>query len=233
MIDQGPSAKLSDVAYAKIAGSIANAEYPVGTKLPTENEMAEMLSVSRPIIREALARLRDDGLVVSRRGSGTYVRRAPSPADHSLAPLSSISDMRRCLEFRIAFEGEAAFEAARGLTAGGWERLAAALAQLEQSLGVREIPVEEDYAFHLAVASASENRFFAATLASMREPITVGMGITRNLSFLRTEESVRALHREHAAIATAVEARDPEAARDAMRLHLNNAMRRAFEGTFA
>ena len=231
--EQAPSAKLSDVAYARIAGSIASAEYAVGTKLPTENEMAEMLSVSRPIVREALARLRDDGLVVSRRGSGTYVRRAPSPADHHLAPLSSISDMRKCLEFRIAFEGEAAFEAARGLTSEGWERLAAALAQLEQSLEMREIPVEEDYAFHLAVASASDNRFFAATLAAMREPITIGMGITRNLSFLRTDEAVRALHREHADIAAAIETRDCEGARAAMRLHLNNAMRRAFEGTFA
>lgn len=201
--------------------------------MPTENALAELLSVSRPVVREALARLRDDGLVVSRRGSGTYVRRAPVQADRTLAPLSSIADMRRCLEFRISLECETAWHAARELTAEGWARIASALDQLENDFAQGEIGVEPDYLFHLAVAAATENRFFLASMTAMRDPITVGMTITRNFSFLRTEERRRSLHEEHVAIAKAIEGRDPDAARQAMHRHLTNAMQRAFDGTLS
>ncbi len=225
------SLKLSDVAYARIASSITNGEYTVGGKLPTENELADLLSVSRPIVREALSRLRDDGLVVSRRGSGTYVRRAPLADDRRLAPLSSIADMRRCLEFRLSIETETAYRAAQELTPEGERAIREALARLEQGLSGGEIDIEEDFNFHLAIARATENRFFAAAVSAMREPITAGMNITRHFALLRTRERLLALHEEHVRIADAITARDPDAARTAMRAHIENAIERAFEGT--
>lgn len=227
------SLKLSDVAYARIAASITSGEYPLGSKLPTENELADLLKVSRPIVREALSRLRDDGLVVSRRGSGTYVRRAPQPDDRRLAPLSSIADMRRCLEFRLSYEAETAHRAAEALTPAGEQLIRDALARLEQGLAGGEIDIESDYNFHLAVARATENRFFAAGLAAMREPITAGMNITRHFALLRTRERLLALHEEHVRIAEAIYARSPDGARKAMQTHIENAIARAFEGTDA
>ena len=227
------SPKLSDIAYARIAAGISNGDYAVGGKLPTENELAELLSVSRPIVREALSRLRDDGLVVSRRGSGTYVRRAPLASDRRLAPLSSIADMRRCLEFRIGFEGETAYYAALGLTDDGRTGLEDTLARLENGVKAGEIPVEDDFNFHFAVARATENRFFVSGMSVMRDAVMIGMNITRNFAFLRTAERLDALHLEHVRIFDAIVARDPDAARVAMRDHLGNAMKRAFDGTLA
>lgn len=69
------SLKLSDLVYAKIAESIHSGDYPIDSRLPTENEFAENLGVSRPVVREALARLRNEGVIISRRGSGTYVQK--------------------------------------------------------------------------------------------------------------------------------------------------------------
>jgi len=223
--------KLSDVAYARIAAGIANGSYAVGGKLPTENALAESLSVSRPIVREALSRLRDDGLVVSRRGSGTYVRRTLGASDRRLAPLSSIADMRRCLEYRMSLEGETAFHAALNLTEEGQQALRDALDRLEVGVRGGGIDIEDDFNFHQTIANCTQNRFFSASLATMRDPITVGMNITRNFALLRTTERLEALHLEHVAIFEAIMARDPERARDAMRLHLGSAMTRAFEGT--
>ncbi len=222
--------KLSDVAYARIVTAISNGEYAVGSKLPAENELAELLSVSRPIVREALSRMRDDGLVVSRRGSGTYVRRAPQAEDQRLAPLSSISDMRRCLEFRLSFESETAHHAALALTPEGEQLIRDALGRLEQSLAAGEISVEDDFEFHRAIARATENRFFAACMSTMREPITAGITITRHFAFLRTRERLLAVHDEHVRIAEAIFSRDPVAARAAMAAHVGNAIARAFDG---
>lgn len=222
--------KLCDIVYARIITSISAGDYAVGSKLPTENELADMLSVSRPIVREALSRLRDDGIVVSRRGSGTYVRRAPQPEDRGLGPLSSIADMRRCLDFRLSLEAETAALAAAALTPAGEASLRAALMRLEEGLAANEIGVEEDFELHLAIARATENRFFAASFSMMREPVTAGMNITRNFQLLRTRERLEALHAEHVRIVQAICARNPEAARKAMQEHLANAIARAFDG---
>ena len=70
--------KLSDFLYEQVLGLILSSEYPVGARLPTEADLAARFDVSRPVVREALARLREDGLVVSRQGSGSYVRHLPS-----------------------------------------------------------------------------------------------------------------------------------------------------------
>ncbi len=225
--------KLSDVAYARIVAGITNGDYPVGGKLPTENELAELLSVSRPVVREALSRLRDDGLVVSRRGSGTYVRTVPAPGDRRLTTLSSIGDMRKCLEYRIGFEGETAFHAARDLAPEGEAAIKAALARLEVAVSSGEIDIDDDFGLHFAVACATENRFFAAGLSAMRVPVMAGMTITRHFSLLRTRKRLQELHDEHVQIVDAILARDPEQARTAMRTHLENAVVRAFEGTGA
>lgn len=70
---------------------IINGDYPVGSQLPTEEELRARFSVSRFTVREALRRLRDDGLVASRQGAGTVV--IPGPSGSELFPTNSISDL--------------------------------------------------------------------------------------------------------------------------------------------
>lgn len=221
--------KLSDIVYAKIAGRIRSGEYPVDSRLPTENDLAEALGVSRPIVREALARLRNDGVVMSRRGSGTYVQRVHDTAPHRMPPLTSIADMKRCLEYRISLEGESAWHAALGIAE---DRLALteAITLLDLDYENNVLEPEHDFGFHHAVALATGNRFFHETMAAMRETMITAMQITPNFVSQRAHDRLAGLHREHRAVYDAVMANDPEAARDAMRTHLTRAMQRVFEG---
>lgn len=218
----GP-AKLSDVAYAKIFGRISAGEYPIDSRLPTENALASLLAVSRPVVREALARLRDDGFVTSRRGSGTYVVRTPEQELIRPPPLLSLGDMRHCLQFRISFEGEAAYHAARH--GGDRAQLTEAIRRLEEGLTAEVIGAEDDYLFHYAVTHSTGNRFFTTVMNDLRESIMSGMDITRSFGSLRAR-----VHEQHLEIYTAIMANDAEEARASMRRHLESAMRRAFEG---
>ncbi|TRW17331.1 FadR/GntR family transcriptional regulator [Glacieibacterium frigidum] len=227
-LDPG-AVKLSDIVYAKIAGRIRSGEYSVDSRLPTENDLAEALGVSRPIVREALARLRNDGVVMSRRGSGTYVQRVQDTVPSRMPPLTSISDMKRCLEYRISLEGESAWHAARG-AAEDRVVLTEAMARLDRDFEHKTLEPDNDFAFHHAVALATGNRFFHETMSSMRETIITAMQITPNFISPRSHDRLATLHKEHQAVYLAVMANDAEGARDAMRTHLTRAMQRVFDG---
>src|SRR3546814_13811341 len=77
-------------------------------RLPSEKELAASFQVSRPIVREALSRLRSDGILVSRHGSGSYIQHQPNRALFDVAPTGSIAGLMRTFEFRLAPECEAA-----------------------------------------------------------------------------------------------------------------------------
>jgi GntR family transcriptional regulator, transcriptional repressor for pyruvate dehydrogenase complex len=221
--------KLSDLVYAKIAGHIRSGKYPVDSRLPAENELADGLGVSRPVVREALARLRNDGVVVSRRGSGTYVQQAQTITASPHPPLTSISDLRRCLEFRISVEGEAAWHAARGDETNR-EALHRAMDTLERDLAAGEIHPDHDFSFHLGIALASGNRFFSDMMIDLRSSIMAAMAITPNFTEARSADRLARIHAEHRAVYDAIVDCSAEAARDAMRGHLIRAMNRVFEG---
>ena len=80
---------LADHAYEKILAMISSGETAVGDKLPTEHARSEMLEVSRPVLRQALKQLREDGVVVSRQGSGSFVQRRPDTAVLTFAPVGA------------------------------------------------------------------------------------------------------------------------------------------------
>lgn len=223
--------KLSDLVYAKILGRIRSGDFALNDRLPTENDLAEQLGVSRPVVREALARLRVDGVIRSRRGSGSYVQRTAAVGGTSVAPLRSIEDMRRCLQFRHSFEGETAWHAALAAEfEAGREGLRHALAGLEDSLRAGTMDPKEDFSFHHSVAKATGNRFFEETFLTMRDGIMTGMGITPSFLSAPTPERLERLHAEHVAVFAAIMAAEPERARTAMRTHLANATLRVFEG---
>lgn len=224
------SASLSDLAYEKILENIVEGRFPQNSRLPAEDALAKQFGVSRPVVREALARLRDDGLVVSRRGSGSFVIGKPAPVIRAFAPLSSISDMQRCFEFRVALESNAAHEAASHRLDADMERLQAALARLDEVAASGTLGVEEDFDFHLAVCQASHNRFYVGMMEFLRENIISGMTLTRNLSLRRTADRLRRVQQEHYALLDAIARQDANAAFDAMATHLENARLRVFEG---
>ena len=223
--------KLSHQVYERIFGLIVSGEFPEHARLPSETELARRFGASRPVVREALARLREDGIILSRQGSGSYVRRRPDDALLRFVPVSSIADIQRCFEFRAGLEGAAAALAAERWEGSDLVEIQAALGDLERCIAEGRLGVEEDARFHRAVAQATRNPYHASVQRSLEAHIAIGMNLTRNLSLLRTSARLRVVQDEHVAIVEAVEARDPAAARVAMETHIDNARRRMFEGT--
>jgi len=221
---------LSDRVYENVLSMISGGQFPVGAKLPTEQVLSEQLEVSRPIIRQALKQLREDGVVVSRQGSGSFVQRRPVEAVLDFAPVGSIADIQRTFEFRAAIEGEAAFLAAERRTSIDLARLKSSLEELDRCVRAGELGVDADEEFHVAVCMAADNQYFLAARSSMKSNILTGMRLTRNLSLTKPQERLELVQKEHSAIYDAIAQRDSAAARDAMRVHVENARNRVFEG---
>jgi GntR family transcriptional repressor for pyruvate dehydrogenase complex len=223
-------ATLSESIYQEIFSLIVSGEYAPGARLPSEQALSQSFGVSRPVVREALARLRDDDLVVSQRGSGSYVNRRPDNAVLRFTPLSSISDMQRCFEFRVGVEGEMAYLAASRRSVASLKHIDETLAALDNVLGNEELGVDADFNFHMSIALATGNRFYVDTLERLRDNIATGMNLARNLSLLRSKARINRVQSEHAAIVEAIRAQKADRARDAMRAHLSAAKQRVFEG---
>jgi DNA-binding FadR family transcriptional regulator len=226
-------AKRSAGIYQHIFEVIIAGEFPVHARLPSETELAQRFGASRPVVREALARLRDDGIIISRQGSGSYVKRRPDIAVLRFVPVSSIADIQRCFEFRHGLEGIAAALAAERWEDNDMAEIRTAFDALEASTEDFKLGVDADEQFHLAIAKATHNPYHISVQSSLQPNIIFGMSLTRNLSLLRTQERLREVQNEHRAIMEAVAARMPAAARTAMQLHIDNARRRMFENASA
>lgn len=221
---------LSDLCYEKILSLVVNGEFLVGEKLPSEQVLSSQLSVSRPVLRQALKQLREDDVIVSRQGSGSFVNRRPDGDVLDFAPVGSIADIQRTFEFRAALEGEAAYLAAVRRTEDDLERLQSALKSLDICIEEGTLGVDGDEAFHLAICRASDNQYFVSARTSMKNNILTGMNLTRNLSLQRPQERMLLVQQEHYAIYEAILAKDQDTARTAMRSHVENARNRVFEG---
>ena len=211
---------LADRVYRELLAQIIDGNLREGDRLSTEQALAEQFNTSRPTVREALSRLRADGIVTSRQGAGTFVVRRPDPDVTRFMPLESMSDVRRVLEFRIVVESGAAALAATVADDADLQRIRAALQRLEAAVQARALGVEEDFELHLAVAQATHNQFFVSVIASIQPHMEFGMNLLRNFSLHRTDERMARVQSEHGDIVAAIAARDADAACRAMRLHL-------------
>jgi GntR family transcriptional repressor for pyruvate dehydrogenase complex len=214
--------------YSDILGRIIEGEYREGDRLPAEHALAERFETSRPTVREALARLRADGIIVTRHGSGTTVRRRPDPDVRRFAPLETLSDIRCCYEFRLTTEVGGATLAARKADDADLQAIQQEWDSLQQVVQSEGIGAKDDFAFHMAVARASKNRFFVTALSFIDQHVEFSMNLSRNLSRVKSFERQRLVQQEHLAILDAIRRRDARDAGEAMRQHLENAMIRMF-----
>lgn len=200
-------------------------------KLPTEAVLAREFGVSRTVIREAVSRLKSEGVVEPRQGSGVYIARhaaiRPLRIDYAEAVESSGS-LAHLLAVRRAIEAEVAAEAALHCTAAGMEEIDAALRRIDEAVAKGRDGVAEDMAFHRAIAVVTGNPYFLKTLSFLNQYLEAGMKVTRGNEATR-EDFSRQVREEHAAIVDAIRSRDPMAARNAARTHLYNAARRLAE----
>jgi GntR family transcriptional repressor for pyruvate dehydrogenase complex len=213
----------------RIADEIATARLPPGAKLPTEQEMVAAMGVSRTVVREAVAALRAQGLIVTRQGAGAFVAADADrrPFHLALDGLPSIAEVLDVMELRASVEVEAAGLAAERGAAPARRRVAAALAAIDAALDRGESAIAEDFAFHRAIAAATGNPQFAHFLEYLGRFIIPRQSI--RVAAHRPEGQrayLETFQREHAAIAAAIVARDADAARAAMRGHLVNSQKR-------
>ncbi|CDN57872.1 GntR domain protein (plasmid) [Neorhizobium galegae bv. officinalis bv. officinalis str. HAMBI 1141] len=225
--------RFSDIIYERIVEMIADGRFPVNERLPSEPNLSVMFGASRPVVREALERLRADQLIVSRKGSGSYVRQRPDSSVLNQVPVGSLADVQRFFEFRAGLEAEAAALAARNWQVNDKVRIMAALAALEHCLEVGELGAEEDQRLHDAIAMATGNQFHTIVREWFKPHFSIGMSVTRSLSLKRTPLHVRHVQDEHAAIVEAILARRETDAHNAMKTHILNARARMFQGVEA
>ncbi|QGZ64345.1 FadR/GntR family transcriptional regulator [Paraburkholderia acidisoli] len=214
--------------YSDILNRIIEGEYKEGERLPTEHMLAERFATSRPTVREALAQLRADGIIATRHGSGTTVMRRPDPDVRRFAPLETLSDIRRCYEYRVVVEAGAASLAAQKAEDGDIAAIQREWENLQTIVETSGIGAKDDFAFHMAVARASKNQFFITALSGIQEQMVFSMNLSRNLSLVKSVERQRLVQQEHLEVLEAIQRRDAEAASQAMRSHLERAVNRMF-----
>ncbi len=225
---------LVERVFSGLQARISSGEFPPGGRLPSENDLAAAYVVSRPIVREALRLLREAGLVASRRGSGTFVTAAAAPASQAganlaFSPVSTIADVQRCYEFRLALEPEHTYWAALRWNAEALARIAEALEALKSATRAHHHREDADFTFHLAIAEASNNHYHVSSLIALKDHISVGMKM-HGTTLFRPKGSLEAVYAEHAAIHDAIRSRDAERARALMAMHLKGSRDRIFDG---
>ncbi|QPM92406.1 FadR/GntR family transcriptional regulator [Pseudooceanicola algae] len=221
---------LADQVYDQLLTQITDEKYPVHGRLPNETDLAEDFGVSRPIIRAALARLRTDGIIQSRRGSGSYVLRRPDRQVVSFVPLGSITDIQKCYEFRIDVEGAAAAWAAQRRDEDDLAEMDRAYRIMEANYLQKELGVDADQQLHLAIARATKNTFFVSVLESLGPQIAFGVELSRSLTLLDVPLRQETVLAEHRAVLDAIRKGQPQAASAAMRQHITAAKDRMFIG---
>jgi GntR family transcriptional repressor for pyruvate dehydrogenase complex len=206
-------------------------ELPPGAKLPSEAELIEAYDVSRTVVREAVTRLRAEGLVETFQGRGSFVLAVPEPTSFQLeaTAIRSHRDVLAMVDFRLGVESEAAALAAARIDAHGAEAIRVALATFVTA--EPEGAVEADFAFHRALAAATGNRFYVDLLDALG-PMMIMLPRARlaDAYSLTDAMHVERVAREHDNVATAVLAGDSDTARAAMRVHLGNTRRRLTSG---
>lgn len=227
---QGIRRSLSSGVVDAIRVQIDDGYFAIGDKLPTEAALIARFGHSRTVIREALAELRADGLVESQQGSGVYVTglsQVDTIAGLFTGETDRISDIIEELELRIGIEEEAAGLAASRSSPA---QEAEIHSQVERfgALVASSMPTDEaDFAFHVAVASATNNARFRTFLEHVGRRMIPRVKFRKVMGGLDPLPSRdESIWEEHRSIADAIAARDPELARDAMRKHLVTGIKR-------
>src|SRR6056297_3219353 len=217
--------KLSTAVTRQIEKLILRGILRPGERLPSERELADRLGVSRPSLREAVAELQDKGLLSTRAGAGIFVAdvlgSSFSPAlvrlfaDHDEAVFDYIA-------FRRDLEGLAAERAARLASNTDLKVIQAVFDKMEAAHTKHDPDTDArlDAEFHMAIIEASHNVVMLHMLRSMFQLLREGVFYNRQVMF-KQRTTRGALLDQHRAINTAIQARDPEAARAAINTHLN------------
>ena len=214
--------KLSERVASALKEEIMKGDILPGHKLPTESQMCKSFGVSRTVIREAIATLAADGLVEARQGAGVFVMDHPTLAFGSItADVGKISHALNIIEVRMGLEIESAGLAALRCNAAQEAQIQEAFFEFDRLLDRGEPTGKSDFAFHRAIATATNNPYYVEVLDALgMRAIPCDVASPWGTDNELTREYQEGLQREHMAILKAISMSDPDAARTAMRAHL-------------
>jgi GntR family transcriptional regulator, transcriptional repressor for pyruvate dehydrogenase complex len=198
-----------------------------GDRLPTEQALATSLGVSRNVVREAIARLRSEGIVHSRQGVGAFLARTESATTWHIdaEQLKDQAEFQDLFELRAILEIRVAGLAAERHSPKDLRDFSAALARMRGSEKWEQGGVDADLDFHRAVAKASGNPYLVKVVSFISEQMRESIARTRE-RLKSVAEVMDVTIAEHTAIHEAIRDGSPAAARRAMSRHIRNAAAR-------
>ena len=232
-----PAMHLTDRVKLDLLRLIEAENLKPGAKLPPADQLCLRFSVSRTVVREAIASLKAEGRLRSLRGSGVYVskpRELVSTSAMFMAAPQEIGDVLDFMEFRISVEVEAAGLAAERRTETNLLRMEQAMAQFQRHLSDNTLATDADRAFHRAIADATNNNRFRLFVDEMGERLIPRRALGASFTDEATKtEFLAVIQVEHERIFAAINDRKPDEARLAMRQHLEGGRRRYREWSLA
>lgn len=211
-----------------LRNAIISGAFPPGARLPSESELTQRHGVSRTVVREAFARLRADGLIETRKGSGAY---ALDPAKVPHQPFSDLETERlsgviELFELRAAFEIRAAALAATRRSGAQIDAIVRANQDVARCFADGTSTREADFAFHYAIAEASQNKRFPEFLTLIRPGLAPRVELEARGNTPRAYVPNPKLVEEHDNIIDAILMNDPDRAEAAMKEHLQGSLDR-------
>jgi GntR family transcriptional regulator, transcriptional repressor for pyruvate dehydrogenase complex len=225
----GKRRSLTELVIQALNDKIDRGDYPPGSKLPTEPELCNEFSVSRTVIREAVASLKLGRRLIARHGVGVFVSASPNQSDQSaLLDTTTLNNSMHVLELRSGVETECAAYAAQRRSESHLRALKEVYAKMEiVALDDDAECARADFEFHLAVATCSENPHFTSILRSLGQEIIIDLRLKHAKANPKERKTyIKRIQREHGDILDAIERQDVTAARRAMRKHLNESLER-------
>ena len=222
------SVYLSDEIANKLTRLIQAQKLAPGDRLPSERGLCEQFSVSRPVIREALSRLKSEGLISIKRGVGVFVtERDPRGAfkiqDIDIEEKISITHV---MELISTIEVAATRLAAARRSNEDLKQIRKCLIGMEYAIASDRLGDEEDYEFHQAIVLATHNPYFKTLSQHIEHTARRMIRRLRSNTKTRHTNLIEAVQTEHQTIFNAIQAGDPAAAEQAARKHLENAEKR-------
>ena len=205
----------------QIRAHIENGEFPGGSRLPSERELAAQLKVSRPSVREALIALEVEGLVEVRTGAGVFVCRPQRAFPYHASSEGPLEIMRA----RISIEGETAAMAARHIRIAHIRELKNILTSMDPDLNTEGSYLPADRAFHLYIAETAGNGVLVRIVAELFDARHSPLGLQFEKHFENKGTWKQALA-EHELVLNALASRNPDLARQAMQRHLRRSHNR-------
>lgn len=218
---KGKTGLLSDRVAARIMAMIADGDLSPGERLPGERQLAEKMGVSRVSVRAALQSLKAQGFLEAVQGGGTRILAAAGDMTSPLGELARVQEqnLHDLAEIRALLEVWAAHRAAERASEDQISELTAALEKQKGSSAAKD-KASQEFNFHYLLGKASGSAVYMHIMDVIRDIIASSLEFHQYDLFQEPSEDGMALS-QHKDVLAAIQSRDPQAAKEAMRSHLS------------